>query len=148
MTKVENAAYAVVHATRDRARDISERTGINLAVLLNKVNQNNDRNHLMLAESVAIQAACGDHRILFAEADVLGYVCVPKPKPESTISSTSMVSAIATACAEFGDYMRQVDSSTLDGHITFNEQKKLERELGELVSAVTALQTILVSNHG
>jgi hypothetical protein len=140
MSSVENAAYAVVHATRDRARDIAEMTGISLQVLLNKVNPNNDRNHLMLSESVAIQKAAADHRILFAEADELGYVCLPKPDQNA---AGSLVGAIAQTCVEFGDYMRQVDLATEDGEVTPNEMKLLGRELSELIAAATHLQALV-----
>lgn len=140
MISVENAAYALVHATRDSARDISERTGIKLQVLINKVSPTCDRNHLLLSEALAIQKAAGDFRILHAMADELGFVCVPKP---SSISDDDVAHALSGLCAEFGDYLRKVDESMRDGKVTPNERKQLEKELAEMIGAATHLQAVL-----
>lgn len=144
MSAVENAAYAVVHATRDRARDIAERTGINYPVLLNKVNPHNERNLLTAVEAVAIQKASGDHRILFAEAAELGYACIPL---QQCSAAGDMAHALATLCAQFGEYAREVGNATADGRVTFNEVKQLENDLGMLISAATRLQSIVAGGH-
>lgn len=140
MSSLDNAAWAIVHATRDSARDIAERTGIRQQVLVNKVNPNNDRNHLMLSEALAIQKAAGDFRILQVMADELGHVCIPKP---SLACDDDVAHAIACMCAEFGDYLREVDTSLQDGRVTPNEQKRLDKELAELIDAATHLQAVL-----
>lgn len=140
MSRVDNAAYALVHATRERARDVAERTGIKLQVLINKVSPTCDRNHLMLSEAVAIQRAAGDHRILRAMAEELGYVCIPAP---AMISDDDVAHALAGLCAEFGDYLRKVDESMRDDRITPNEQRQLEKELAEMIASATHLQAVL-----
>lgn len=145
MSSLENAAWAIVHATRDSARDIAERTGIKLQVLVNKVSPACDRNHLMLSESLSIQKAAGDFRILHAMADELGFVCVPKP---SSISDDDVAHALAELCAEFGDYLRKVDESMRDGKVTPNERKQLEIELAEMIRAATHLQSVLAGKMG
>lgn len=140
MSRVENAAYALVHATRDRARDIAERTGLKLQILINKVSPTCDRNHLMLSEAVLIQRASGDHRILQAMADELGYVCIPAP---SQISDDDVAHALTSLCAEFGDYLRKIDESMRDERITPNEQRQMEKELAEMIASATHLQAVL-----
>lgn len=140
MSKVENAAYALVHATRDRARDIAERTGIKLQVLINKVSLTCDRNHLMLDEAVRIEQASGDFRILYAHADELGHVCIPKP---TSISDDDVAHALTRLCAEFGDYLRKVDESLKDERVTPNERRQLEKELAEMIASATHLQAVL-----
>jgi len=140
MSRVENAAYALVHATRERARDIAERTGIKLQVLINKVSPTCDRNHLMLSEAVAIQQAAGDHRILQAMAEDLGYVCVPAP---AVFSDGDVAHALSTMCGEFGDYLRKVDEALRDGQVTPNERRGLENELAEMIASATHLQSVL-----
>ena len=144
MSAIENAAYAVVHATRDRARDIAERTGMNRAVLLNKVNPHNDRNLLSLVEAVAIQKACGDHRILFAEASELGYACIPLDQCAAT---GDMAHALAGLCTQFGEYASEIDVATSDGRVTPNEIKRLEDDLGMLIAAATRLQSIVAGSR-
>lgn len=145
MSSVDNAAYALVHATRDSARDIAERTGIKLQILINKVSPTCDRNHLMLSEAVAIQLASGDHRVLQSMADALGYVCIPKP---STISDDDVAHALADMCGQFGDYLRKVDESMHDGRVTPNERRQLEKELAEMIASATHLQAVLSGKTG
>lgn len=145
MSSVENAAYAIVHATRESAKNIAERTGIKHQVLVNKVSATCDRNHLTLAESVSIQQASGDHRILQAMAGELGYVCVPKP---DTISDGDVTHAITTLCAEFGEYMRCVDSAMRDGRVTPNERRQLENKWADMIGKANHLQAVLASKTG
>jgi len=145
MSRVENAAYALVHANRDRARDVAERTGIKLQVLINKVSPTCDRNHLMLDEAVRIEQASGDCRILFAHADELNYVCIPKP---GAVDDEDVAHALSGLCAEFGDYLRKVDESMRDSRVTPNERRMLENELAEMVASAMRLQGVLASKGG
>lgn len=140
MSSLENAAYAIVHASRDSARDIAERIGVKHQVLVNKVSPTCDRNHLMLAEALAIQKASGDHRVLHAMADELGYVCVPNP---AQMQDDDVAHALSSLCAEFGDYLRKVDESLRDGRVTSNERRALEKELAEMIGSATHLQAVL-----
>jgi len=109
------------------------------AVLRGKVNANDHGHHLTVVEALRIQQLTGDHRIFLAEAEELGYVAMPAPQ----IAHEDVGSALTRLCGEFGDYMRRVDESMRDGKVTTTERRKLERELLEMITAATHLQSIL-----
>jgi hypothetical protein len=109
------------------------------AILRGKVNPNDAGHHLTLAEALLMQSLSGDHRIIRAMADELGYVLIPAP----AISDEDISHALTRTCAEFGGYMRVIDEAMQDGQITTNERRDLERELGNMIGAATHLQALL-----
>lgn len=139
MADAEAAAFALVHARRGRARELAQMIGLGEQVLLNKVNPTNDRNHLMLRESVALQIGSGDHRIFFAEADELGYMVVKLPEcDDADIGQASM-----RAVKEFGDFIGRVEEALRDGSVSKNELRAIEQELIEAQAHIMRLHQLV-----
>ena len=69
---VTDAADATVHDYPGGSESLAPRMGMSAAVLRNKVNPGNDRNHLSLSEADRLMRVTGDHRILQALADQHG----------------------------------------------------------------------------
>lgn len=136
---VIDAAYVSVHDYPGGSVALAPRLGMSSAILRGKVNPNDAGHHLTLLESVVMQQLTGDHRVLRAMADELGYVMIPVP----SLTEEDISHALSTMCAEFGDYLRKVDESMRDGKITTTERRALEKELSEMVAAATHLQALL-----
>lgn len=141
---VIDAAYRIGHDYPGGAGLLADRLGIGRVVFNSKLNPNTSTHHLTLAESVRMQQLSGRSDILQAMATELGYVAIPLP----AVEDENIPSALARSCAEFGDYMRQVDESLRDGRVTPNEAKCLEKELTEMVAASTRLLAVLSGRAG
>lgn len=120
---------------------LAERMKIRPAVFRGKLAPNNEVNHLYLSEAMLMQAVTGRHDILHAMAEELHHVCIPLPD----FTDEDVSHAIATTCAEFGDYLRRIDDALQDHKVTPNEVKRLEKELTELVGAASRLQAIMAA---
>ena len=110
-------------------------------MLNSKINPHTKTHHLSITEMVRMEQLTGRHDMLFAHAEVLGFVAVPVP----CVDDDDVDHAITNACAEFGDYLRTVGDSMGDKKITANEAKRLEKELVEMIEAATHLQALLIS---
>lgn len=116
------------------------RIGRDPAILRSKLNPNSSTNHVSLAEAVLIQSVAGRVDILQAMAEELRHVAIPLPDGRDE----NLPHALATTCAEFGDYLRRVDAVFEDGTVTPNEIKRLEKELTEMIAAASALHAVIV----
>lgn len=74
-----DAALAVGHDYPGGCASLAPRMGMPVALLRAKLNPHDKRQHLTLAESTRMQMLSSDHRILFAMAEELGYMCMPAP---------------------------------------------------------------------
>jgi hypothetical protein len=147
MVDVEVAAWALVHEYQGGAVALGARCGIDSTLLSNKVNPNNDRNHLMLKEAVRIQVASGDHRILHAMADNLGELCIPLP----TVQDGDEMQATLRSMRAFGAMMGETEDALDDGRMTPNELNELKRIQGamlETIAHVSALYSMLQAKAG
>lgn len=135
------AAHRIGHDFQGGMDALAPQMGCNPRVLNNKINPRCESHHLTLVEAVRMQQITGRHDILFAEAEMLGYVCVPRAE----CADMDITYALTKACSEFGDYMREADRALRDNKVTPNEIKRLERELAELIQAATTLQGAIVS---
>lgn len=135
------AAHRIGHDHLGGMDTLGPLMGCNPRVLNNKLNPACHSHHLTLVEAMRLQQITGRHDVLFAEADLLGYVCIPRPDT----SDLNITSALTRACSEFGDYMREADAALKDGRVTPNEIKRLEKELSELMAAAAALQGAIVA---
>jgi hypothetical protein len=81
---------------------------------------------------------------LTAEAANLGVLLIPLPQQLDGDSDT--FHCLAHAAGEFSEFMKTVADAVADGKVTPNELRRVERELGELVSkgqgCVAALRKI------
>lgn len=144
MVDVEVAAWSLVHDFPGGAPALGAMAGIDGTLLSNKVNPNNDRNHLMLKEAVRIQVASGDHRILHAMADNLGELCVPLP----AVNDEDLMKATLRSVRAFGVMMGETERALSDARVTPNELKRIQAAMLESVAHVTALYSILQSKSG
>lgn len=136
---IEDAAHRIGHEYPGGAKALAERMGIRQAVFNSKLNPNTTTHHLTLLESVRMQQLAGRCDILYAMAEALDHVVLPKPQ----VADEDVGHALARTCAEFGDYLREVDASMKDARVSANERKRLERELVEMIAAATRLQAVL-----
>lgn len=96
---------------------------------------------LGLVEAVRMQQLTGRCDILYSIVETLDHVCIKKPN----IESDDIGHAISTTCAEFGDFLRQIDSTMKDGRVTKNELKKVQKELAEMIAAANSLHALVAS---
>jgi hypothetical protein len=135
MMNVQDAAHLIGHEYPGGAKALAERMGINQAVFNSKLNPNTVTHHLTLVESLRMQQLAGRFDILHAMADELGFVCIAKPH----LSDDCTTQTITRTCAEFGDFMREVNEALQDGDVTRNELLEVQKELLDLIAAATAL---------
>lgn len=138
------AAHRIGHDFNGGMDALAPLIGVAARVLNNKLNPNCQTHHLTLVEAVRLQQITGKYDVLFAEADLLGYVCIARPDA----SDEDLSIALANTCAEFGDYMREVGDALRDQKITPNELKRLEKELAEMMGAASVLQAALAGKVG
>lgn len=132
---VNDAAYATVHDYPGGSDSLAPRLGTSGAVLRNKVNPNNDRNTLTLAEADQVMGISGDYRILQALAANHGFVMqradsVPKHGDGSIVASILALSMREGALSE------AVSNALADGRISPREKRDIEAACHALQSAV------------
>lgn len=132
---VQDAAYATVHEYPGGSEPLAVRLGMSGAVLRGKVNPNNDRNILSLAEADRMMGLSGDHRILHALAGEHGYTLQPI---EEEIAGGSLMAAVLATAAAKGDLAAVISRALADNVITANE-------LAEIGRACAAVQAGVVS---
>ena len=138
---VLDAAHRIAHEAEGGLDALAVRMQIGPRVFNGKVNPN-DKGHLLgLVEAVRMQQLTGRYDILYSMAETLDHVCIKKP----SIEADDIGHAISTTCAEFGDFLRQIDSTMKDGQVTKNELKKVQKELAEMIAAANALHAIVAS---
>lgn len=142
---VIDAAYRIAHEYPGGLPVLATRMKLREQILRNKVLPGCDTNHLTLREALTMEAFSGRADILFAHADTLGYL-PPLLKPADIQDDVGH--ALASFCAEFADYIRQVESAYGDKRVTPNERKRLEKELGEMIAAALHLQGLLATKTG
>jgi hypothetical protein len=142
---VEEAARATVQNFQGGAEALAPRVGIGAQVLRNKLNTNNERHHLTLAEAVRIMRVTGDLAMVHALADEFGGIFIPVVQGGDA-RSAAVLSDISTMSAEFGDLIREVAGDISDGVVTKNELDRianeangLRRALGQLMADLTAM---------
>lgn len=141
---VIDAAHATVHDYPGGSVALAARLGMAGAVLRGKVNVNDVGHHLTLTEAQRIQSLTGDHRMLLAMADELGYLCLPLP----AVSDGDLVHATLRAIQSFGMMMGDVERSIEDGRVTPNELRKVERAMLDAVAHVSGLHRLLAHQAG
>lgn len=141
---VIDAAHATVHDYPGGSVALAPRLGMAHAILRGKVNANDAGHHLTMAESIRMQLLTGDHRILHAEADELGYMLVRLPAIDS---ADFMVEAMVTV-KEFGEFIGKCGEVLEDGSVSRNELKSVEKELIEAMAHITRLHQLIAAKVG
>lgn len=132
---VQDAAYATVRDYRGGSESLAPRLGMSAAVLRGKVNPNNDRNILSLADADAIMGVTGDHRILHALAAEHGYTLQPMAED----SAECLMSAVLASSAAKGEMATVISAALEDGVITPNELADIKRACSALQAQVVAI---------
>ncbi len=125
---IHDAAHATVHDYPGGAASLAPRLGMVQAVLNSKVNPNTHTHHLTLAEAMRIMAMTGDHRILRAQCEELGYL-PPIPRVTAEISDLALLETYTRLMAELGEFSQGFHEALTDGRITKREIDELEREM-------------------
>ena len=137
---VEDAAYHTVHSYPGGAPALAQRMGANPNTLQSKVDPKVATHKLSLREALDVMAFSGDDRILHALAAARRYVALPLGA--STTSGQTLHDVMQTV-REFGEMCAAVNEAVADGSVTQNEMREVERQVGELHSAIdTLLRTL------
>lgn len=131
---VSDAAHATVHDYPGGAISLGPRVGINPTVLNSKVNPNTSTHHLGLLEAQRIMGRTGDHRILRAQCEELGYL-PPIPRVEGDVSDAALLEAYTRLMSELGDFSGKFHQALADGKLTIREVDGLQREMDEFFAA-------------
>lgn len=113
-----DAADLTVHDYPGGSESLAPRVGMSAAILRGKVNVNNDRNHLTLAEADRIMAVTGDHRILQALAAEHGYAL---HRLDDAPRHGSIAAALLEVGMAHGELSRVIHDALIDGVISDNE---------------------------
>ena len=115
------------------------------AVLRNKINPNNSKNQLTLAEANEIMGLTGDHRILIALAAEHGYGLHMLEAPDDARCLTSTI--LATSASK-GQFAEALHSALTDGLITDNEFSELQSAAAGIHAALILLMAKLREAKG
>lgn len=138
-----DAAYATTHDYPGGTVSLAPRMGMSSAVLRGKVNPNDAGHKLTVGEAVKMQDITGDHRIMLAMSDHLGYTCIKLPMPGA--SDMEMLDAFLEVSKELGEMSREFQSDWSDGKIDPVELDRLRSRLYALQQAVAYLMARIES---
>jgi hypothetical protein len=88
----------------------------------------------------------GDLGILHAWANHTGNMLVPLPVQGDMDEADTLV-RLGAAIREFGQYTESVGKSLADKRLTDNELKRIDRECGELISALNSVRFSLKAKN-
>jgi hypothetical protein len=137
---VIDAADNTVHDYPGGSESLAPRLGMSAAVLRNKVNPNNDRNHLSLSEADQMMAKTGDHRILHALAAQHGYVL---HKIDTAQANESVLGVMLSNSAKHGAFFQTLQHALADGLITENEMADLSKGGTAAMESMVVLMNVL-----
>lgn len=132
---VIDAAYATVHDYPGGSEALAPRLGMPAAVLRNKVNPNNPRNHLHLDEADKLIGISGDLRIVQALAASHDHALVGLDLGAG--DDATVVSMVLRSATASGDLAQSIEQAMADGVIT-------EREMIAIDAAGLANQRVIM----
>lgn len=139
----EHAALNTAADYPGGARGLGQVVGINGTVLAHKVCPTDLENQLTVPQARKIMMATGDYRMLHGLAADLDHICI---QVEGLSGAETLERSIADAAKEFGEYLSAVSSAMLDGHVTANELRKIDRELSELTARANLLRALCATH--
>jgi hypothetical protein len=133
---VMDAAKLTVHDYPGGSESLGPRVAIKPAVLRNKINPNNDGNHLTLAEVMRIQVVTDDHRVCRAMNEELGYL-PPIPRVDAVVvSDSALLETYTKMMSELGDVSREFHKALADGRgISRSELADIRTQMLEFFAA-------------
>ncbi len=140
---LDMAAYHAVHDYRDPQGNIgvpavARHYSWNPRTLQNKLNPNEDRNHLTARELEFVAALTLDTRLLDAFCTPLRALWMPMPEV-SGLSGVAILNQIGEASAQLGQLARDTCTALADGRISADELAVLEKTSMRLMQAVQLL---------
>lgn len=129
-----DAAHATVHDYPGGAESLAPRLKMRPAVLNSKVNPNTATHHLTLAEAMRIMGLTGDHRMLRAMNEALGYL-PPIPRIDAEVSDVALLETYTRLMSELGDFSRKFHAAVADGKLTTREVDAMQVEMLEFFAA-------------
>jgi len=129
-----DAAHATVHDYPGGASSLAPRLGMVVGVLNSKVNPHTATHHLTLSEDMRIMAVTGDHRMLRASCDELGYL-PPLPRVDGEVSDLALLETYTRLMSELGEFSQEFHSALADGRLTLAEVSRLESEMLDFFGA-------------
>jgi len=140
MDQLDQAIYDTVHDAG--TAQLAVRLGISRQVLINKVNPNDDRNHLSLHQAQAVMQATGDIRILQAQAALLGYDVVQKAERDA---NEDPVASLVKTMKETSEAINRASTALEDGRLTQRELAGCRKEIAEAVEQLSRLEASLIA---
>ena len=134
MTPID-AAHATVHDYPGGSESLAPRIGMRSNILRNKVNHNNETNHLTLSEASKLMALTGDRRILDALAAEQDCVVVPATC-NVVVSDMAVLELVAKVWMHNGDVGRAVNDALADGRITKLELEDIKQSIYRVEQAM------------
>lgn len=140
---IQRAAHELVHDYRDGrtgrrgAPALAPLLGMNPGTLANKCNPMQEH-HLTLAESVQLQAASHDYRILRAYAGVLGHAVYQLPD-STAVGDLELLSRYSEYHARVGAQAAEIRRALADHRITQGEVDRIKTAFQDVISTGLAL---------
>jgi hypothetical protein len=142
---LRDAAFNTVHDYPGGSVSLAPRLGKSSTSLSHELTGTGTAK-LGLLDAEKIIMLTGDLRILVAMATDCGQMLVPLP-PATTLFDDDCMLRLADTAREFGELCKEVGSDLVDGKISDNELKRIDRECSELVSSLHALRESLARRN-
>lgn len=131
---IHDAAYHTVHEYPGGSTSLAPRVAMNPVVLNSKVNPHTSTHHLTLDEAMRIQAITGDHRLLRAMCEALGYL-PPVMRVTGLVSDAALLENYTRLMSELGEFSQAFHQALADGRLTAKEVDRLEDEMLDFFQA-------------
>ena len=119
---VIDAAAAIVDRYPGGAESLAPRIGMSAGILRNKVNPNNNTNHLTLAEANRMMAVTGEFDVLQAMAQEHGFTLA---RAEQEGQPGNILTAMLSMEMAAGEVARTIHDAMADNLITNSEMKAI-----------------------
>lgn len=135
------AAHALGHdyGVEKLAKDLFQQPG----VMYNKLNPDNDSNHLYLRDAIHLTELADDDRIVSAWCHSRGGVFVKLP--EAVNCDEELSDQLLMISEQMGIALAEIRDSRADGVITPDEFERIGRELTNTVREVLSLKAVVSS---
>jgi hypothetical protein len=139
--RLDRAIHATVHEYQDErtrhrgAVALAPRVGMQAGTLSNKANPTIETHQLGLRESIPLQIAAGDYRILHEYALALGHIAYRLPSSTKPVSDLALLDDYTAFHAAVGRKATAIRNALADGRI---ERAEVDDIRGEFEAAICA----------
>jgi hypothetical protein len=139
-----DAFYHTCHDYPGGIEALAPRVGVQAGVLRNKACTTNTANKPTFAEALSVCEFTGDHRMVHAFADALGYVCV-KVDQGVTAGDLAVLELVTKGLSAHGEVGAAVYSALADGRIERREMDAIEKAVYDTVRSMQELKARIAS---